>query len=102
MSDAFPMPQTVPAPPSGPRDYAPKRGLAAVAEAIAADPPPYRPPPDYKAPKHADAIRDSLKKLTHREMRELVAAIFAATGKDEAAIQRADMPDVLDRFAHGD
>ena len=94
MSDAFPMPQTVPVPASAPRDYAPKRGLAAVAEAIAGDPPP------YKAPRHQDAIREALKKLTHREMRELTAAIFDASKSD--TIARADLPDVLDKFAYGD
>jgi hypothetical protein len=101
MSDAFPMPQTVPMPPSAPSNYAPKRGLAAVAEAVAGDPPPYRPPPaDYKAPRHQDAIREALKKLTHREMRELTAAIFDASKSD--TIARADLPDVLDKFAYGD
>jgi hypothetical protein len=101
MSDAFPMPQTVPMPPSAPSNYAPKRGLAAVAEAVASDPPPYRPPAaDYKAPRHQDAIREALKKLTHREMRELTAAIFDASKSD--SIARADLPDVLDKFAYGD
>lgn len=101
MSDAFQMPQTVPAAPSSPRDYAPKRGLAAVADAIAADPPPYtKPSADYKAPRHQDAIREALKKLTHREMRELTAAIFDASKGD--TISRADLPDVLDKFAYGD
>ena len=101
MSDAFPMPQTMSVPPrvardipDPPRDYAPKRGLAAVAEAISADPPP------YKAPRHQDAIREALKKLTHREMRELVGAIYDANGGD--TIARAELPDVLDKFAYGD
>lgn len=61
------------------------------------------------------AIRISLKRLTHRQMRELCAAIFAARktlaappsplanagAADVAAtITQAELPDVLDRFAY--
>jgi hypothetical protein len=59
---------------------------------------------DYKAPKHVDAIKERLKALTHREMRDLVAEIFQANkkGTDADTITRAEMPDVLDRLAYGD
>jgi hypothetical protein len=108
----FELPKTVNVPPPAARDYAPKRALAAIANAIdtiATDPPPYRPAPDYKAPRHSDAIRESLKKLTHREMRELVADIYKAhqtightTSGSVDAITISNMPDVLDAFAYGD
>lgn len=115
----FPMPKTIPARDNGipdpplttsPRDYAPKRGLEAVANAI--DPPP-RPPytpyvPSSQGSQLTVTIKDSIRKLTHREMREMVAAIFAARDKATAdkgeidAVAKDDLADVLDRFAHGD
>ena len=52
-------------------------------------------------------IKDHIKKLTHRQMREMVKAIFEAKAKIGTepggdAITLIQMPDVLDRFAHGD
>jgi hypothetical protein len=111
MSNAdFELPKTVNVPPPAARDYAPKRALAAIADAISNDPPPYTAPngKPYTAPRHQDAIRESLKKLTHREMRELVAEIYKAHQKIErtdggsGAIALSAMPDVLDAFAYGD
>ena len=106
MSDQIPMPKVIGEPPPA-RDYAPKqRGLEAVADALAQQPPrSYAYSPPQPGSQHTAAIKDSLKKLTHREMRELVAAIFAALGNEMAhaeAIPRGDMADVLDRVAHGD
>jgi hypothetical protein len=112
----FPMPKTVEIATQfrDRTEYAPKRGLsdaglAAVSEAVERDRPAtlgqgggsgYKPPADYKAPRHQDAIRETLKKLTHREMKELTLAIFAAAKSD--SIARDDLPDVFDRFAYGD
>ena len=84
MSTDFPMPKTIGDPPAtSPREYAPKRALEAVAEALITERSTlgqgggsgYKPPipADYKAPRHQDAIRETLKKLTHREMKELDA-----------------------------
>ena len=65
--------------------------------------PPFVPPPsDYKSPGHTAIIKDKLKQLTHREMRDLVGEIFKAAGTDKDVIARAEMPDVLDRLAYGD
>ena len=111
MSTDFPMPKTIGDLPAAlPRDYAPKRALEAVAEALITERSTlgqgggtgYKPPipADYKAPRHQDAIRETLKKLTHREMKELTLAIFAAAKGD--SIARDDLPDVFDRFAYGD
>jgi hypothetical protein len=57
-----------------------------------------------------DAIKVSLKALTHRQMRQLVEAIFACHEalhpQNDTVLQRAitlaQLPDVLDKFAHGD
>lgn len=110
MSDQFPMPKTIENTPASPRDYAPKRGLEAVAEAVAPAagyrPPPYTPP--QPGSQHTATIKDAIKKLTHREMREMVAAIFEAHNKvarenrDGMAISKDDLADVLDRFAYGE
>ena len=110
MSTDFPMPKTIGDSATSPRDYAPKRALEAVAEALITERSTlgqgggtgYKPPipADYKAPRHQDAIRETLKKLTHREMKELTLAIFAAAKSD--SIARDDLPDVFDRFAYGD
>ena len=111
MSDQFPMPKTVENAPASPRDYAPKRGLEAVAEAVAPGAvagyrPPYTPP--QPGSQHTATIKDAIKKLTHREMREMVAMIFEAYHKLEDdkgeldAIAKDDLADVLDRFAYGE
>jgi hypothetical protein len=111
----FPMPRTIP---NGPVF---NRGLAAVAEAVAeqhAATSSYATPPipsNYKTPGHSAAIKDRLKQLTHREMRDFVAEIFAAHRKlrsehqsasdvDDfsSSITLAQLPDVLDKFAYGD
>ena len=75
----FPMPKTVEMPRTNattppPSDYAPKRGLEAVAEAIERPParaytiPASGPPSDYKAPKAADKItRDAQGAETSRD-----------------------------------
>ena len=117
MSDQFPMPKTIgDLPAASPRDYAPKRGLEAVAAEIERTPPrtapyvPYTPPSASPgSSQHTATIKDAIKKLTHREMREMVAAIFAAQqkimGNDEATdetITRTELADVLDRFAYGE
>jgi hypothetical protein len=52
-------------------------------------------------------IKAKLKLLTHRQMREMCAAIFASKAKSTAVaedgiISKVELPDVLDRFAHGD
>ena len=132
MSDQnFPMPKSLDAPrqvpgfdrPATPppvSDYAPRpapqRGLEAVAQAIERDT--LRTPPSamaqQQASTHTAAIRESIKKLTHREMREMVAMIFAAKDKlasdrrdhdavgDMVAISKTELADVLDRFAYGE
>ena len=118
MSDQFPMPKTVENAPASPRDYAPKRGLEAVAEAVAPGAVAgYRPPPytsTQPGSQHTATIKDAIKKLTHREMREMVAAIFEAYKKTDGlsdakpadalpmTISMARMADVLDRFAYGE
>ena len=118
MSDQnFPMPKTIGDLPAAtsPRDYAPKRGLEAVAAEIERTPPrtapyvPYTPPSTSPGgSQHTVTIKDAIKKLTHREMREMVAAIFAAQqkimGNDELGevITKGDLADVLDRFAYGE
>ena len=113
MSDQFPMPKTVENAPASPRDYAPKRGLEAVAAEIertrTAPYVPYAPPSvSPGSSQHTATIKDAIKKLTHREMREMVAAIFAAQqkimGNDELGevITKGDLADVLDRFAYGE
>ena len=103
----FPMPKTVEMPRT---EYAPKRALEAVAEALITERSTlgqgggtgYKPPipADYKAPRHQDAIRETLKKLTHREMKELTLAIFDAAKSE--TIAKADLPDVLDAFAYNE
>jgi hypothetical protein len=121
----FPMPQTVPAKPVSDHkpvsDYAPRRANAVGAEAVAeaverlgernAPPAPrYTPPSPYPAQPqstHTAAIREAIKKLTHREMREMVEMIFKARDKIAGvetgdAISRTTMADVLDAFAHGE
>ena len=125
MSDQnFPMPKSLdtprpvpgfdrPATPSPVSDYAPRpapqRGLEAVAQAIERDT--LRTPPSamgqQQASTHTAAIRESIKKLTHREMREMVAAIFEAQKKlggaaTDETITRTELADVLDRFAYGE
>lgn len=53
-------------------------------------------------------IKESIKKLTHRQMRDMCKAIFEAKTKlerDETSdteITPSQLPDVLDRWAHGD
>jgi hypothetical protein len=47
------------------------------------------------------AIQAWLRLLTHRQMRDLVAAIYRVH-KSENAITAAELPDVLDRFAYGE
>jgi hypothetical protein len=47
------------------------------------------------------AIQGWLRLLTHRQMRELVAAIYRVH-KSENAITAAELPDVLDKFAYGE
>ena len=122
MSDQnFPMPKMIgDLPAASPRDYAPKRGLEAVAEAVAPGavtvyrPPPYT--PTQPGSQHTATIKDAIKKLTHREMREMVAAIFAAhKAIDDVGaygihkeigpndnIPMGRLADVLDRFAYGE
>jgi hypothetical protein len=104
------MPQTVAAKPVS--DYAPRRANAVGSEAVAEAVSPavsryvaerYTPPPIQST--HTTAIREAIKKLTHREMREMVVMIFKAhKEKDENndAILRDEMADVLDAFAHGE
>ena len=111
MSTDFPMPKTIGDPPAtSPREYAPKRALEAVAEALITERSTlgqgggsgYKSPipADYKAPKHVDTIKDALKRLTHREMRQLVAEIFEAAKGD--TIAKTDLPDILDGFAYSE
>ena len=117
MSDQnFPMPKTIGDLPAAtsPRDYAPKRGLEAVAAEIERTPPrtapyvPYAPPSTSPgSSQHTVTIKDAIKKLTHREMREMVAAIFEAQKKlggaaTDETITRTELADVLDRFAYGE
>jgi hypothetical protein len=126
MSDtSFPMPKTLAARDNGypdtPREtvvatpqtpYAKRSNLEAVADAIdmgykAPSTPPRPPSGDYKTPGHTAVIKEKLKALTHREMREFVAEIFEARKKlgeqtGNEAITRTEMPDVLDRLAYGD
>ena len=115
MSDQFPMPKTIENAPASPRDYAPKRGLEAVAEAVAPGAVAgYRPSPytsTQPGSQHTATIKDAIKKLTHREMREMVAMIFEAHVKLHGDLGRADngdaigkdrLADVLDRFAYGE
>lgn len=50
-------------------------------------------------------IKAQIKLLTHRQMREMCAAIFAAKEKlkqEGDSISKTDLPDVLDKFAYGD
>jgi hypothetical protein len=71
----------------------------------------------HKTPTHSEAIKERLKQLTHREMRDFVGEIFNAHLKlrterastlqgastiDEGSITLAQFPDVLDKFAYGD
>jgi hypothetical protein len=71
----------------------------------------------HKTPTHSEAIKERLKQLTHREMRDFVGEIFDAHRKlrterastlqgastiDEGSITLAQFPDVLDKFAYGD
>ena len=112
MSDQFPMPKTIENAPASPRDYAPKRGLEAVAAEIertrTAPYVPYTPPSTSPgSSQHTVTIKDAIKKLTHREMREMVAAIFEAQKKlggaaTDETITRTELADVLDRFAYGE
>ena len=142
MSDQFPMPKSLDAPratppadyprhrdavpgfdrpatpPPPPSDYAPKRGLEAVAQAIEArasgTAAVLSQAPRQPLGQHTQAIRESIKLLTHREMREMVAMIFEAYKKTDGlsdakpadalpmTISMARMADVLDRFAYGE
>ncbi len=111
MSDQFPMPKTIENTPASPRDYAPKRGLEAVAEAVAPGATAGYRPPSYTSTQpgsqHTATIKDAIKKLTHREMREMVAAVFEAQKKlggaaTDESITRTEFADVLDRFAYGE
>jgi hypothetical protein len=95
---------------------------------------PYAPPPrppihgstpsqPYSAPKtptHVETIKERLKQLTHREMRDLVKEIFdvhqniradhipptttsiSAVEAGFDAITQSQLPDILDKLAHGD
>lgn len=49
-------------------------------------------------------IKESIKRLTHREMRTLVMEIFKCRAKEDAidGISQQELPDVLDRWAYGD
>jgi hypothetical protein len=56
-----------------------------------------------------ELIKLNIKKLTHRQMREVVEQIFSVRGKvdksdplNNISIARSELPDVLDRWAHGD
>ena len=79
----------------GPEKYAPKTSTGAY--------------PTFPAGNESiNAIKDNLKKLTHRQMREMVKEIFSARDNlatkdriDDDTIVRLEMADVLDRFAHG-
>ena len=88
--------------------------------------PPYPPPrqstQSYTPPKtqtHSDAIKDRLKQLTHREMRDFVGEIFdahrklrtertsplanaASVEEGIGAITISQLPDVFDKLAYGD
>jgi hypothetical protein len=60
----------------------------------------------------AEQIKAQLKRLTHRQMHEVVREIFAAKDKlgrgeanksvDASSIAKGELADVLDRFAYGD
>jgi hypothetical protein len=70
----------------------------------------------HKTPTHSEAIKERLKQLTHREMRDFVGEIFDAHRKlrtervsshkpvDEVvpSITVSELPDVLDKLAYGD
>jgi hypothetical protein len=59
-----------------------------------------------------DLIKALIKRLTHRQMHEVVREIFAAKDKlgrgeankslDASSIAKGELADVLDRFAYGD
>jgi hypothetical protein len=65
---------------------------------------------DHASATKADEIKAWLRLLTHREMRELVKEIYVAhsilfkteMSSVERAIKVAELPDVLDKIAHGD
>jgi hypothetical protein len=108
----FPMPKTVDVKPVS--EYAKRpaelRGLDAVANEIERGHATAYPRSSYvpqPGSQHISTIRDSIKKLTHREMREMVEMIFKAHKTESKAtesdgILRADMADVLDAFAYGE
>jgi hypothetical protein len=67
--------------------------------------------PTFVAQHRSDNIKEWLKLLTHREMRQFVEEIFSVHRKlfprDETSIlsesiKFGELPDVLDKVAHGD
>jgi hypothetical protein len=104
----FPMPQVVGRSPYMPRGQCEQEPELFEKEAIENELPALH---LRNIPRGADAIKSWLRALTHREMREMVAEIFRAhaklnpqpdTGILAPAITAAQLPDVLDTFAHGD
>lgn len=108
----FELPKTVPNKPADPR---PIHGLMPAIPAANIPFAPAKPRDttiavnDISGTK-ADEIKAWLRLLTHREMRELVKEIYAAhatlfkpeMSSVERAIKIAELPDVLDKIAHGD
>jgi uncharacterized protein YqeY len=90
-------------------EYAPKRkpDLGELERAMA-ETPKYYPYNSPSASEVINAIKENIKKLTHRQMREMCKAIFEAHHKNavqetgKPSITDTELPDVLDRFAHGD
>jgi hypothetical protein len=79
----------MPRAPTKPTDYAPKKLLEELDR-------------ELTAVVHADRliheIKALVKQLTHRQMREMCAEIL----KGGDSVSKVELPDVLDRFAHGD
>ena len=56
------------------------------------------PPPVPVSSNGIEVIKEEIKKLTHRQMQMLCDAIC----RNKDPIGRTEMPEVLDKFAHGD
>jgi hypothetical protein len=114
MASDIPMPRDLtperPAPPDR-SPYAPKFERTAVLDAVEKS-------LTTSSANHAadfspsEQIKAQLKRLTHRQMHEVVREIFAAKDKlgrgetnksvDASSIAKGELADVLDRFAYGD
>jgi hypothetical protein len=116
MASDIPMPRDLtPERPASPErsPYAPKHErmvLDAVEKTLTTSPANHGAGLDYGP---LETIKTQLKRLTHRQMHEVVREIFAAKEKagrsgdnksvDAAAtITKGELADVLDRFAYGD